>query len=93
MTNEEIKNLADLARLELSEEDIESYKKDFEGILNYISTINSVHIDNFTEEVRGDTTNSMRNDDASYYSGEFSEILLEAAPQREGDFVKVDKIL
>ena len=93
MNKEEIQALAELARLELQEEDIIAYQKDFKGILDYISTINSVEVDSFDEQVRGDTVNMMREDDESYEPGEFTQILLDAAPQREGDYIKVAKIL
>ena len=39
MTTEEIKKLAELSRLSLDEADIESYRKDFEGILKYIEPV------------------------------------------------------
>ena len=93
MNTEDIKRLAELARLELSEEDIIEYQKDFAGILDYISTINSVNIDTYDEQVRGDTTNRMREDSDAYQSGEFTETLLNAAPKREGDYIQVEKIL
>jgi len=93
MNSEDIKDLAVLARLELSDEDIAGYQKDFQGILDYISTINSVEVDSFDEQVRGDTVNMMREDNESYASGQFTEVLLNAAPKREGDYIRVDKIL
>ncbi len=93
MTHEEIKELADLARLELSEEDVANYKKDFEGILNYIDSINTIEIESQNEHLRGNTTNRMRSDDEAYSSGAFTEVLLEAAPSQEEDYIKVAKIL
>lgn len=93
MNSEDIKGLAELARLELSEADIAGYQKDFQGILDYISTINSVELDSYDDHVRSDTVNIMREDDDAYNSGEFTKVLLDAAPQTEGDFVKVAKIL
>jgi len=93
MNSKDIKGLAELARLELSDADIAGYQKDFEGILDYISTINSVDVDSFDDQVRGNTVNMMREDDIAHSPGEFTNILLDAAPERMNDFVKVDKIL
>jgi len=93
MDTEEIKKLAELARLELTEVDISAYQKDFEGILNYIKTINAVDIEGFNDHVRGDTTNILREDNEYYEPGTFKETLLDAAPERDGDFVKVAKVL
>jgi aspartyl-tRNA(Asn)/glutamyl-tRNA(Gln) amidotransferase subunit C len=93
MNKEDIKGLADLVRLELADADIESYQKDFEGILNYINTINDVSLDDYNDQLRSVTTNTMRADDVSYESGQFTEDLLNAAPHREGDYFKVKKVL
>ncbi|MCA9351552.1 aspartyl/glutamyl-tRNA amidotransferase subunit C [Patescibacteria group bacterium] len=93
MTPDDVRALADLARLKLSDEDVLAYQKDFEAILGYISTINSVPTEGFAEEVRSDTTNVMRSDDEAYEPGIFTEDLLSAAPAREGRLVKVRKVL
>ena len=93
MNSDEIRALAELARLELSDTDVANYQKDFEGILEYISTINSVEVESYDDQVRGDTVNMMRADDASYTPGMFTEDLLNAAPHREGDYIRVDKVL
>ena len=93
MSSHEIRALADLARLELSDEDVSNYQKDFEGILGYISAINSVQVDSYDDHVRGDTVNRMRDDEEAYESGIFTEDLLNATPHREGQYVRVDKIL
>ncbi|MFT7328317.1 MAG: aspartyl-tRNA(Asn)/glutamyl-tRNA(Gln) amidotransferase subunit C [Crocinitomicaceae bacterium] len=93
MDKQDIKKLATLSRLELSDEKIEEYQKDFEGILEYIDTINSVSLDGYDDHLRSITTNIMRDDSDSYLSGQFSEDLLNAAPLREGNFIKVKKIL
>lgn len=93
MTHDEIKELAELARLDLSEEETQQYQKDFEGILDYISTINSVPTEASKEPVRGNTVNRMREDDSAYDSGEFTKDLLDAAPRTEEPYIKVDKIL
>jgi aspartyl/glutamyl-tRNA(Asn/Gln) amidotransferase C subunit len=93
MNNTDIQTLADLSRLHLSSTEIESYAKDFEGILQYINTIQSIGINQEDETYVGTNTNYLREDTESYSSGEFSENLLQAAPQRDGDFIKVQKIL
>lgn len=93
MNIEDIRGLAELARLELTNEDMIAYQKDFLGILDYISTINAIEVEGFDEQMRGDTVNLMRDDEIAYQSGEFSHILLEAAPDTEGDYIKVAKIL
>ena len=93
MDKEEILHLAELARLNITDEEAEGYKKDFEGILNYIDIIKSVDIE-FDEFYETNLTrNSMREDEDVYSAGEFTEVLLAEAPQREGDYFKVKKVL
>lgn len=93
MNTEEIKVLADLARLELTASEIDSYQKDFEGVLDYISTINNVDVEGFDDHVRSHTTNMMREDADFYPSGHFTEDLLNSAPERSDDYIKVQKVL
>jgi len=90
---EHIKELAELSRINLSDQQIQSYQKDLAGILEYIDTIKSVPITINESETRETLRNVMRDDEISYTPGEFSKVLLEAAPDTEGDFVKVKKIL
>ncbi len=93
MDKEEILHLAELARLEITDEEAEAYKKDFEGILGYIDLIKNVDIefDDFYET--SSVQNAMREDDEVYEAGSFTEDLLAEAPHREGDYIKVKKVL
>lgn len=93
MNKEDIQTLADLSRINLTESEIDSYSKDFEGILNYISTLTSVTIDKKIEIENSANINYLREDDESYSSGEFSNDLLEAAPETQDKLIKVQKIL
>lgn len=93
MNKEDIQTLADLSRINLTESEIDSYSKDFEGILNYISTLTLVTIDKKIEIENSANINYLREDDESYSSGEFSNDLLEAAPETQDKLIKVQKIL
>ena len=93
MNDKDIQKLADLSRLDLSSEEITSYTKDFEGILEYINILNSLTVSNENKINKDKNTNYLREDDESYTSGSFSEDLLNAASGREGDFIRVQKIL
>jgi aspartyl-tRNA(Asn)/glutamyl-tRNA(Gln) amidotransferase subunit C len=93
MNKEEILKLAELARLNITDEEAEAYKKDFEGILNYIDTIKNVDIEADELYETNFTRNSMREDNDVYEAGSFSEAILAEAPHREGDYFKVRKVL
>ncbi len=93
MDTKEILHLAELARLDISKEEAEGYRKDFEGILEYISTIQSVDVPLEDHYETNFTRNSMREDNNSYDTGQFTDDLLNEAPNREGDYFKVKKVL
>ncbi len=91
ITTKEVKHLADLARIEMSPEEAEKMTHEIDSILGYVGQIN---------ETTGDMTrvvpplrNVMREDVSTNSSGEYTEKLLDNAPLREGDYLKVKKIL
>lgn len=91
----EIENLAALARIELGDEEKKKLQKDVGAILEYVSQIKEV-----SASVRGTPRVSpvapvtvMREDRSPHESGAHTEKLLAAAPEREGNYVKVKKIL
>ncbi len=93
MNKEDIKKLAELSRLSIDDNEIEKYQNDFEGILNYVNSIRSVSLDAYEDQVRPINTNTLREDDLSYAPGEFTQDILAVAPEREGDYLKVSKVL
>lgn len=93
MNPDEIKNLATLARIDLSEEEIASLGVDMEKILAFVGQIQEADMDTKAESRVGAVYNVFREDANPHESGIYTEALLSAAPDREGDFVKVKKIL
>ena len=91
MTNEDIAKLGELAKIEIKLEEIEGFKKDFESILGYINQIESVDLGDVSPTYL--TENVAREDVVKNNPGEFSEDLLNSAPQTENGFIKVKKIL
>ncbi|MDD3694111.1 MAG: Asp-tRNA(Asn)/Glu-tRNA(Gln) amidotransferase subunit GatC [Candidatus Pacebacteria bacterium] len=90
MNIDDIKKLADLSRLSVSEEELNSYQEGFTQILAYLDSIKKVDVQN--EEAFFVTHNVVREDElpGGFSSG---EVLVAAAPQREQDFIKVKKII
>lgn len=103
ISKEEVEKLAELARLQLGEGEVESLQKDISGILDYVGQVSAVSLQG---EVQGDTLaaglskepplprNVMR-DDVPYDNGLSGkhEALLDAFPKREGDYLVVRKII
>lgn len=93
MNIDEIKKLAELSRLTLSDEECESYIHDFKGILAYIDTIKQVPVGESEGSDSNVIKNVMREDTDPYTAGEFTTELLAAAPETEGNYIKVNKVL
>ncbi len=93
ITPAEIEKLATLARIKITEEDKVSLVKEFDSILGYIDQLKKVEVSTDTEGRVGAVKNIMRPDEARQISKEDREGLLSEAPDREGDFIAVKKIL
>ncbi|MFA6536175.1 MAG: Asp-tRNA(Asn)/Glu-tRNA(Gln) amidotransferase subunit GatC [Candidatus Paceibacterota bacterium] len=87
-----IEKLAKLARLKLSTEEKKKFAKEIGAILEYVGQIKEAGAETAERKIP-DLRNVMRADDASHESGIHTEDLLNSAPEREGQYIKVKKIL
>lgn len=92
LKKEDIEKLAQLARLDIPDAEKETLRKEVDSILGYVSEIQKISGEEIKKEA-GEIKNVMREDPNSHLSGEFSKDLLEEAPRRQDDYVKVKKIL
>lgn len=93
MNPQDIENLAKLARMDLSEAEKASLASDMKNILAFVDQIKEADIDMDAEGRLGPVYNVFRSDENPHETGIHTEALVSAAPDREGDFVKVKKIL
>ena len=84
--------LAELARVRVSREEAEKLSSEFDGILKYVSEVKEVSIDTEDKPMYV-VRDVMREDAEGHESGIYTEALLAAAPEREGNYFKVKKIL
>jgi len=93
VTREEIENLAALSRISLTTEEAEKMRGEFDAILKYVAAIQK--IPSLTKAGRAPitTVNVMREDANPHESGVYTDALLSAAPTREGQYIRVKKIL
>lgn len=89
----EIEKLAALARIRVPEEEKEPLRKDIDAILGYVGEIQKVSADLGEAKAKPSLRNVMREDGEPHESGLFTEDLLKAAPEGEGEYFKVKKIL
>ncbi len=95
LTKAEVQHIAKLARLGLSEKELEKYRKELSSILDYIEKLKEVDVsgteptshplkvENITRKDGGKTEARSAN----------SKILLEMAPDKKEGYVKVKQIL
>jgi len=93
MDKKDILTLASLSRLEITDAEAEAYKKDFDGILNYVDSIASVDISNSKHYETNVIKNIMRSDDDVYKAGLFTDDILKEAPNSKDGYFKVKKVL
>ena len=91
ITRDEIKNLAGLARIEMTDAEMDAMAHDFEAILGYVDQVNQVVLPEVSEKpLRLNVTRADENATASEtYSGK----MLAGAPDAQDGFYKVQKIL
>jgi aspartyl-tRNA(Asn)/glutamyl-tRNA(Gln) amidotransferase subunit C len=90
----DIDKLSSLARLEISEAEKDGFIKDLESILFYVSDIQKVATGDIPAEGRiGVVRNVMREDIDAYDKRTYTKDILANAPKKEGDFIRVKKIL
>ncbi len=93
ITAKELDNLAVLARIKLSDDDKKSLIKEFDSILGYVDQLKKAKVSLDAEGRVGAVRNVTRPDEAAPVSAEDRERLLDEAPDREGDFIAVKKII
>jgi aspartyl-tRNA(Asn)/glutamyl-tRNA(Gln) amidotransferase subunit C len=93
MKKEDIEHLAKLSRIAVTEEEATALAEDITSILGYISEIEEITGgEGVTKEV-GTLYNVMREDAEPHAPGLYTDDLLSAAPDRQGQYVRVKKIL
>ncbi|MGL5062227.1 MAG: Asp-tRNA(Asn)/Glu-tRNA(Gln) amidotransferase subunit GatC [Microcoleus sp.] len=89
---EQVRKVAHLARLELTPEEEEQFTVQLNGILDYFEQLSELDTSKVKPTTRAiDISNVMRSDDLEPFTNR--ESILESAPDRDGEFFKVPKIL
>lgn len=93
METGDIKHLASLSRIRISDAEAEELKTDIDSVLAYVSVVSEITTeDDLTKKV-GARHNIFREDEVTNETGSYTEVLLAEAPAREGNLLKVKKIL
>ena len=92
ITKDEVKKVANLARLELNADEINHHAEQLEKILEYIKQLEKIDTSDVSCTTRAiEVTNVFRKDEKKNYDS--TEELLELGPSKEDKYFKVPKIL
>ncbi|MDE2031136.1 MAG: Asp-tRNA(Asn)/Glu-tRNA(Gln) amidotransferase subunit GatC [Patescibacteria group bacterium] len=92
MELEDIKNLAQMARIDMSDNELADMASDFGPILEYVGQIGEVKQ---SLEIKPNYTlqNVVREDVSTNKTGEYTERIIEQMPDSQDGFLKVKQIL
>ncbi|MEO0970198.1 MAG: Asp-tRNA(Asn)/Glu-tRNA(Gln) amidotransferase subunit GatC [Cyanobacteria bacterium J06639_18] len=89
---EQVRKVANLARLELTSQEEELFTTQLGSILDYFEQLNELDVENVKPTTRAiDVSNVTRQDKLQPYPGR--EEILQGAPEQEGEYFKVPKII
>jgi aspartyl/glutamyl-tRNA(Asn/Gln) amidotransferase C subunit len=97
INKQDVQNIAKLARLGLSEKEIEKFQKDLSSILDYIETLKQANVSGVEPTFHAsedylDKKNIMREDQAESESEQVVDKLIEAAPDKKERHIKVKAV-
>lgn len=94
LTKAQVKHIAKLARLGLTEKEISKMQKELAVILDYINQLNQVDVSQAKPSFQANVIcNVMRADQAEPQRRKTIEAMLSQAPDKEKDYVKVKQVL
>lgn len=87
----DIRALATLARVDLSDAEVASLENDIPHILGFVDSIKDVDVTGVTTDTS--LRNVMRADENPHEGGIYTEAILSAAPARVGDRIAVKQVI
>ena len=87
MDKQTIKKVAEVARLNLSDEELSEFGKDFDGILEQFSKLHKEKLGEFYAEEKA----AVLRKDETHLDSIIAEKILDNAPEKENNLLKVPK--
>lgn len=88
-----VEKLANLSRVTIPEEEAKAFASEFESILTYVGALESLTLEALDEHEPGIHRNIFREDSVPHEAGLYTQKIVEAFPEKEGNFLKVKQIL
>lgn len=93
ISKEEVQHIAKLARLELTEKEIEKMQKDLSEILDYFNLLKNVPEIKAEQSAQAGNMGWLRRDEVKPKDAGLAEKLISAAPDKKEGYIKVKAIL
>lgn len=95
LTEQEVRHIANLARIGLSDEEVSFYARELSGVLAYVEQLNEVVADDVAPLSHATGSHSVTREDgvALWGAASWKEVLLSQVSLAERGFVKVKAIL
>lgn len=93
MTEVDVKKLAALARIAVSDEEVKEFEGELPAILDFVDQVQQAHGETKTERKTGDHYNIMREDSEPHQTGAYAEDLIAAMPASKEGYLQVKKII
>lgn len=94
INKEQLKHLAELAKIEVTEEELESFVVDINNILKYVQEIQNLDLSHFSTMISGPVQKlELREDQAKVCSEEIRANIIDQFSHKEGNYLKVPKII
>jgi aspartyl-tRNA(Asn)/glutamyl-tRNA(Gln) amidotransferase subunit C len=93
MERADIEHLAELARIAITDEEAAALAAEFDAILGYVVQVQEVSASVSALPAAPAHRNVFREDVVTEEAGAYTEALLSAAPNRNGAYIEVKKIL
>ncbi len=92
---DQVKHIASLARLKVSDDEIGKLSKDLSVVLDYVKELNKVDVSDVSPTLNASSSeNVFRDDDEpDKQDAELAKKLIDSAPENEDGYIKVKSIL
>lgn len=92
VSKEELLHIANLASLNIKEEEIDSYLANLQDILNFANIVNKAPIDGLGETIgANDSFNVFRKDEIKEFKDK--DLLLSNAPEKERNMFQIPRVI
>ncbi len=92
---DQVKHIASLARLKVSDDEIGKLSKDLSAVLDYVKELNKVDVSDVSPTLNASSSENVFRDDDEQdeQNTELAKKLIDSAPESEDGYIKVKSIL